>query len=61
MPAGYGRSIRSTACSNESTTASDTEVPVDTLDKRMLTQKVGRLPAEALRNVDAGIRLVLAL
>jgi mRNA interferase MazF len=32
-----------------------------TLDKGMLTEKVGRLPAEALRDVDAGIRLVLAL
>jgi mRNA interferase MazF len=32
-----------------------------TLDKRMLTRKVGRLPAEALRDVDAGIKLVLAL
>jgi mRNA interferase MazF len=32
-----------------------------TLDKRMLTEKVGRLPAEALRDVDAGIKLVLAL
>jgi mRNA interferase MazF len=32
-----------------------------TLDKRMLTQKVGRLPAESLRDVDAGIRLVLSL
>jgi mRNA interferase MazF len=31
-----------------------------TLDKRMLTQKVGRLPAESLRDVDAGIKLVLA-
>jgi hypothetical protein len=29
MPAGYGRSTRSTACSNESTTARDTEAPVD--------------------------------
>jgi mRNA interferase MazF len=32
-----------------------------TLEKRMLTEKVGRLPAESLRDVDAGIRLVLAL
>jgi mRNA interferase MazF len=32
-----------------------------TLDKRMLTRKVGRLPAESLRDVDAGIKLVLAL
>jgi mRNA interferase MazF len=32
-----------------------------TLDKRMLTGKVGRLPAESLRDVDAGIMLVLAL
>lgn len=32
-----------------------------TLDKRMLTEKVGRLPAESLREVDAGIKLVLAL
>jgi len=32
-----------------------------TLDKRMLTEKVGRLPAESLRDVDAGIKLVLAL
>jgi hypothetical protein len=27
----------------------------------MLTEKVGRLPAESLRDVDAGIKLVLAL
>jgi hypothetical protein len=26
-----------------------------------LTEKVGRLPAESLRDVEAGIRLVLAL
>lgn len=32
-----------------------------TLDKKMLTEKVGRLPAQPLRDVDAGIRLVLAL
>jgi mRNA interferase MazF len=32
-----------------------------TLDKRMLTGKVGRLPAESLREVDAGIMLALAL
>jgi mRNA interferase MazF len=32
-----------------------------TLDKQMLTKKVGRLPAESLRDVDAGIKLVLAL
>jgi mRNA interferase MazF len=32
-----------------------------TLDKQMLTEKVGRLPAESLRDVDAGIKLVLAL
>jgi mRNA interferase MazF len=32
-----------------------------TLDKQKLTEKVGRLPAESLRDVEAGIRLVLAL
>jgi mRNA interferase MazF len=32
-----------------------------TVDKRMLTSRVGRVPLEALRGVDAGIRLVLAL
>ena len=32
-----------------------------TLDKRFLTQRVGRVAPEALRNVEAGIRLVLAL
>jgi mRNA interferase MazF len=32
-----------------------------TLDKQMLTQKVGRLPAQSLRDVEAGIKLVLAL
>ena len=32
-----------------------------TLDKERLTEKVGRLPAESLRDVEAGIRLVLAL
>ncbi len=32
-----------------------------TLDKQRLTKKVGRLPAEPLRDVEAGIRLVLAL
>jgi mRNA interferase MazF len=32
-----------------------------TLDKRLLTEKIGRLAAESLRNVEAGIRLVLAL
>jgi mRNA interferase MazF len=32
-----------------------------TLDKQRLTEKVGRLHAESLRDVEAGIRLVLAL
>jgi mRNA interferase MazF len=32
-----------------------------TLDKQRLTEKVGRLPAESLRDVEVGIRLVLAL
>ena len=32
-----------------------------TLDKQRLTKKAGRLPAESLRDVEAGIRLVLAL
>jgi mRNA interferase MazF len=32
-----------------------------TLDKERLTEKAGRLPAESLRDVEAGIRLVLAL
>jgi mRNA interferase MazF len=32
-----------------------------TLDKQRLTEKVGCLPAESLRHVEAGIRLVLAL
>jgi mRNA-degrading endonuclease toxin of MazEF toxin-antitoxin module len=32
-----------------------------TLDKSLLTEKVSRLPAESLREVEAGIRLVLAL
>jgi mRNA interferase MazF len=32
-----------------------------TLDKQILTQKVGRLAAESLRDVEAGIKLVLAL
>jgi len=32
-----------------------------TLDKQMLTEMVGRLPASVLGHVEAGIRLVLAL
>jgi mRNA interferase MazF len=32
-----------------------------TLDKHLLTEKVGRLPAHSLQDVEAGIRLVLAL
>ncbi len=32
-----------------------------TLDKQMLTEKVGRVPAQTLRDVEAGIKLVLAL
>ncbi len=32
-----------------------------TLDKRLLTARVGRVSPEALRGVEAGIRLVLAL
>jgi mRNA interferase MazF len=32
-----------------------------TLDKQMLTEMVGRLPAPVLGHVEAGIRLVLAL
>jgi mRNA interferase MazF len=32
-----------------------------TLDKHLLTEKVGRLPAQSLQDVEAGIKLVLAL
>jgi mRNA interferase MazF len=32
-----------------------------TVDKRLLTSRVGRVPPETLRTVDSGIRLVLAL
>jgi mRNA interferase MazF len=32
-----------------------------TLDKSLLTEKVSRLPADSLREVEAGIKLVLAL
>lgn len=32
-----------------------------TLDRRFLTERVGRLPVAALGEVDAGLRLVLAL
>ena len=32
-----------------------------TLPKSLLTEKVSRLPAESLREVEAGIKLVLAL
>ncbi len=32
-----------------------------TVDKRILTSRIGRVPPEALREVDAGIRLALAL
>jgi hypothetical protein len=32
-----------------------------TLDKQMLIENVGRLPAQSLRDVKAGIKLVLAL
>jgi mRNA interferase MazF len=32
-----------------------------TLDKKMLTENVGRLPEQSLRDVEAGIKLVLAL
>jgi mRNA interferase MazF len=32
-----------------------------TVDKRLLTARVGRVPPEALRNVDAGVRLALAI
>ena len=32
-----------------------------TVDKRVLTSRIGRVPADALREVDAGIRLALAL
>jgi len=32
-----------------------------TLDKQMLTENVGRLSAKSLRDVESGIKLVLAL
>ena len=35
--------------------------PLITLDKQMLSENVSRLPAQSLRDVEAGIRLVLAL
>ena len=34
---------------------------VITTDKQSLTQRVGRLTAETLRDIDAGLRLVLGL
>jgi len=34
---------------------------VITADKRLLTQRVGRLTSATLRDIDAGLRLVLAL
>ena len=32
-----------------------------TLDKQILTENMGRLPAQSMRDVEAGIKLVLAL
>jgi mRNA interferase MazF len=32
-----------------------------TLDKQVFTENVGRLPAQSMRDVEAGIKLVLAL
>jgi mRNA interferase MazF len=32
-----------------------------TLDKQTLTENVGRLPAQSMRDVESGIKLVLAL
>ncbi len=32
-----------------------------TVDRRFLTERVGRLPSEALAEVDAGLRLALSL
>jgi mRNA interferase MazF len=32
-----------------------------TRDKHLLTENVGRLPAQSLRDVEAGIKLALAL
>ena len=32
-----------------------------TIDKSLLTERVGRIPADTMRNVEAGVRLVLAL
>jgi mRNA interferase MazF len=32
-----------------------------TLDKRRLTSRIGRVPSETLRDVEAGIKLVLAI
>jgi mRNA interferase MazF len=32
-----------------------------TIDKRLLTARIGRLSAETLRSVEAGVRLVLAI
>jgi mRNA-degrading endonuclease toxin of MazEF toxin-antitoxin module len=32
-----------------------------TVDKRLLTSRVGHVPAQALRDVETGIRTVLAL
>jgi mRNA interferase MazF len=34
---------------------------VITADKQLLTQRVGRLTSATLRDIDAGLRLVLAL
>jgi mRNA interferase MazF len=34
---------------------------VITADKQLLTQRVGRLASATLRDIDAGLRLVLAL
>jgi mRNA interferase MazF len=32
-----------------------------TIDKRLLTERVGRAPADTLRGIEVGLRLVLAL
>ncbi len=57
-PGNVQLSARSTGLSKDSVANVS---QVITLDKSLLTERVGRLPASKMRQIDEGLRLVLAL
>lgn len=56
---GNVRLARSTSGLNKESVVNVSQLV--TIDKRFLSKRVGRLPPDAIRDIDAGLRLALAL